>query len=89
MELPHVALLPFSLRFDVLTPFLLCRVWLPQALLEELEGKISTLECDLYAEGASAATVEKILKEKEATEARVAKLYKEVRGDYINADCCG
>lgn len=54
----------------------------PQALLEELEGKIKTLETDLYAEGASAATVGKIVKDKEATEARVAKLYKEVRWNY-------
>lgn len=55
----------------------------PQALLEELEGKIKTLETDLYAEGASAATVEKIAKDKEATEARVVKLYQEVRWDNI------
>lgn len=53
-----------------------------QALLEELENKIKTLETDLYAEGASAATVGKIVKDKEATEARVVKLYKEVRWDY-------
>lgn len=58
----------------------------PQALLEELEDKINTLEADLYAEGASAATVGRIVKDKEATEARVVKLYTEVRWDNIVDD---
>lgn len=65
-----------------LPPCFPCPVLWAQALLEELENKIKTLETDLYAEGASAATVGKIVNDKEATEARVVKLYKEVRWDY-------
>ena len=51
----------------------------PQGLLEDLEGNLKTLETKLYAEGTDAATVGKIVEDKEATETRVAKLYQEVR----------
>lgn len=51
----------------------------PQALVEELDTKIADLTDKMYEEGNDAATVAKIVKDKEAAEARSAKLYKEVR----------
>lgn len=50
---------------------------LPQALLEELEPKVAGLWAKIYEEGDSTA-VEKLVKDKDEGEARVAKLYAEV-----------
>lgn len=50
-----------------------------QALVEELEAKITSLTEDMYAEGNDAATVARIVKDKDDAEARSAKLYQEVR----------
>lgn len=50
-----------------------------QALVEELDSKIKALTEKMYQEGNDATTVGKIMKDKEAAEARSAKLYQEVR----------
>lgn len=52
----------------------------PQAMVEELDMKIKSLTDKMYEEGNGASTVAVIVKDKEAAEARSAKLYKEVRG---------
>ncbi|CAN0018833.1 unnamed protein product [Pylaiella littoralis] len=48
-----------------------------EVLVEELDRKITGLTEKMYDEGNDAATVAKIVKEKEAAEARSVKLYKE------------
>jgi len=53
--------------------------FLMQALVEELENKITSLTEEMYAEGNDAATVARIVKDKDDAEARSAKLYQEVR----------
>lgn len=66
-------------------PFLLplwCASFSPQALVEELDSKISALTDEMYEEGIDAATVARIVKDKEAAEERSAKLYAEVRASY-------
>lgn len=50
-----------------------------KVMLEELDGKVDTLTNKLYEEGNDKATVDKILQEKEAAEARISSLYEEVR----------
>ncbi|CBJ26283.1 ABC transporter, ATP-binding protein [Ectocarpus siliculosus] len=48
-----------------------------EALVEELDSKISALTDEMYEEGIDAATVARIVKDKDAAEARSAKLYAE------------
>lgn len=65
-------------------------VW-PQALAEELDSKISALADEMYEEGIDAATLARIVKDKDAAEARSAKLYAEVRASCRRAcfSCLG
>lgn len=60
---------------------LYCIMTCPQALVEELDATITALTEKMYEEGIHEATVAKIIKDKDAAEARSAKLYKEVRRD--------
>lgn len=50
-----------------------------QALVEELENKIASLTEEMYAEGKDTATVTRLVKDKDAAEARSAQLYQEVK----------
>ena len=50
-----------------------------QLLLEDLEGKIEALTAKLYEEGIDLSVVSQLMHEKEEGEAKVEKLYKEVR----------
>lgn len=49
-----------------------------QAQLEQLEGKAEELSARMYEEGQDAASVEKLWKDKEDLDERIAKLYAEV-----------
>lgn len=49
-------------------------------MVEELDAKIQNLTNKMYEEGVDAKTVAKIVEDKEAAEARSAKLYQEVSG---------
>lgn len=70
---------PEKCYFALLRPtFVFFHADAPQAILEDLEGKLEAITEKLYKEGSDAATAAKIMKDKEAAEARVAKLYKEV-----------
>ena len=46
--------------------------------MEELDGKIKTLTDKMFEDGVDAKTVAKIVDDKDAVEARSAKLYQEV-----------
>lgn len=48
-------------------------------MLEELDGKVDMLTNKMYEEGNDQATIDKILGDKEAAEARISSLYEEVR----------
>lgn len=50
-----------------------------QALLEDLEGKMEALATRLYEEGTDLSVVSQLMHEKEEGEAKIDKLYKEVR----------
>lgn len=64
---------------DIHVSWLSLTLW-PQAMLEELERNQEALTAKMYDDGNDAATVSKIVKDKEAGDAKVAKLYKEVKG---------
>lgn len=56
-------------------------------MVEELDTKIKSLTDKMYEEGIDTKTVAKIVEDKEAAEARSAKLYQEVSGSGIRDSC--
>lgn len=51
----------------------------PQALLEDLEGEVEALDNSMLEQGTDPEALEKLSHQKQAAEARISELFKEVQ----------